>query len=356
MMLLDEGREILRSMTVFLPAESLYKQFFVECPGAFNTPIYGWDEFADRLREYGYSGEIPREAPSPIMPWISEAEFFPVRGLDVSIVRNDRYCPPFWHKLEFIKIVYVAKGSAVFFFGNERAELSEGNLFLVPPGVENATFSRGDEDIVINIIVKRSTFERSFASFLMENSLLSDFFWQMLYSKDGDKVLLFRKAGEVDLTEQVLQLYRELNIEKSPSNIMLKSYLMLFFGHMLRHYERSGDAPGDGCGRDRDTRIAEILQYMSEHKETVTLPELASRFHLSEGYMSRFLRQGTGEPFNTLLKKLRIRQAAVMLQNTAMSVEEISAAVGYSDISRFYRNFKEHFGVTPAQFRRGNVN
>ncbi len=50
-----------------------------------------------------------------------------------------------------------------------------------------------------------------------------------------------------------------------------------------------------------------------------------------------------------------IEQAAVMLQNSRFSIEEVCSAVGYSDISRFYRNFKEQYGMTSAQFRQINV-
>lgn len=349
----EERQTILQSLTGFLRAEDLYKELYISGPGAFDTPIYSWEEFIDRLKKIEYNKDLPRTAPSPIAPWLSEDDFFPEKRLDVSIVRNDRYCPPFWHRLEFIKIVYVVSGNAVFFVKDRRIHITEGNLCLVPPGVENATFSHSDDDIVINIIIKRSTFEKSFASLLMETSRLSDFFWQMLYKKNGNTVLFFRKADGSDLTEQVLQLYRELNLERLPSNIMLKSYLMLLFGHMLRHYERD-----DGVSdkeQKKDSRLTDILGYMNDHKQTVTLPMLAERFHLSEGYLSRYLRRETGEPFNVLLKEMRIEQAAVMLQNSDFSIEEVCSAVGYTDLSRFYRNFKEQYGMTPAQIRRISV-
>ena len=353
MMRQEEIQTIMNQLMEFLPAESRYKELYAACPEVFNMPIYNWEEFRNRLQESDFDIEIPHEAPSPILPWLSEDEWFPEKRLDVSIVMNDRYCPPFWHRLEFIKIVYVASGSADLFVGDRKIKITEGNLCIVPPGVENATFSYNDDDIVINIIIKRSTFEKSFASLLMESSRLSDFFWRMLYKKNENKVILFKKSNDSDLTEQVLQLYRELNLESSPSNIMLKSYLMLFFGHMLRHYERDdGDSDRE---QEKDSHLTDILRYMSDHKETVTLPELAARFCFSEGYLSRYLRQKTGEPFNVLLKEMRIEQAAVMLQNFDFSIEEVCCAVGYSDISRFYRNFKEHYGMTPAQFRQINI-
>ena len=234
----------------FIPAETVYKEYYIGCSDAFITPISSWEEFARRMREGGYRGKVPDAAPSPIAPWLSENDFFPEKRLDVSIVRNDRYCPPFWHRLEFIKIVYIAKGSAEFFVNDSVTVMREGELCLVPPGVRNATFSHSDGDIVINVIVKRSTFERSFSSLLTESSPLSDYFLRMLYRKNGDYVLFFRKKGEEDLTGLILQLYRELSLGASASNIMLKSYLMLLFGNMLRHYAPEDDPSAGGRSCD----------------------------------------------------------------------------------------------------------
>lgn len=351
---LESHAEILGILRNFYRDKEIYKELYEACPGAFETPIRDWAELRERLRLGGYSGKVPDSAPSPIMSWLSE-EFFFRDGQDVAIVKNDRYCPPFWHKLEFIKAVVVVRGSASFFAEGGMFVIEEGNLCIVPPGVENATFSNDDGDIVVNIIVKRSTFERSFASLLSESSMLSDYLWRMLYKKSGGDVLFFKKKADGDITEQVLEIYRELNFEDPVSNIMLKSLLMLFFGLMLRYYEIDRACGENTPGGKKDVLLADIVKYMNDHKQTVTLPELAARFHFSEGYLSRYIRRETGEPFNVLLREMRIEQAAVMLRNSNVSVEEVSGAVGYSDISRFYRNFRERYGMTPAQFRRSEM-
>lgn len=349
MVQLPERQAILEKMRSFDYAEHIYKELYSSCPGKFEVPISDWDEFRLRLESCGYKGNIPDSAPSPITSWISENFFFN-ENQDVAIVKNDRFCPPFWHQLEFIKVVYIVSGSAVLFTENGKTVIEEGNLCIVPPKVRNAAFSYDDGDIVINIIIKRSTFEKSFASLLAEASMLSDYLWQILYRKNGGDVIYFTKKSETDITDVVLQIYGELNLEENTSNIMLKSYLMLFFGQMLRYY--SAVSTPDKRVSSNGPHLSSIMKYMSEHRRTVTLPELSLEFHFSEGYLSRYLKNQTGEPFNILLKEMRMEQAAVMLQNSNVSVEEVCGAVGYSDVSRFYRNFKERYGMTPAQFRR----
>lgn len=54
-------------------------------------------------------------------------------------------------------------------------------------------FSCADEDIVLNLLIRRSTFAESFWDLLetKDGGVIADFFWKMLYHKPGGEVLLF---------------------------------------------------------------------------------------------------------------------------------------------------------------------
>ena len=336
---------IIKELNHFLKAEQCYKELYGLFPEAFSTPVKSWEEFVARTR-----GKAPRQAPSPVLSYLSEQEWFSFPDIDVAMVRNNRYCPPFWHRLEFIKLVYVLKGEATLYLENDKIQMKEGNLCLVSPNVENAVFSQHDEDIVLNIIIKKSTFESAFSGLLSEKNYLSDYFWHMLYERGETQVLSLIKKGADDLTEYVLLLYRELYREEHPANLMVKSYLMLIFGSLLRYYELE-HTYHTGV---QSERMSNIIRYMVKHKATVTLPDLAEQFRLSEGYLSRTIKRETGTTFYSLLKRIRIRTAATMLLHSDCSIEEIVETVGYSDTSRFYRNFKDFFGLTPYQYRLKN--
>lgn len=228
--------------------------------------------------------------------------------------------------------------------------MHRGGFCLVSPNIEQTIFSCNDEDIVINVIMRRSTFSTAFFSLLTEQGIISDFFWQMLYSKNSNKIMLFSCESDPMLDRTILDLYNEASYENKLSNLLLKSFVMIFFAYVLRNHQN--DVVPLGKISSKNNTLPKIIQYIKENLEYVTLANLSEHFHMSEGYLSRHIRRETGYTFSYLLRELRMRQSANMLQNTTCSIEEIIESVGYTDASHFYRNFKKIYGMTPAMYRK----
>ena len=58
----------------------------------------------------------------------------------------------------------------------------------------------------------------------------------------------------------------------------------------------------------------------------------------------------TGKPIYAYLLDFRIGEAINLLENTRMSVSEISSAVGFCDISHFSKTFKNNLFWVAGQF------
>ena len=84
-----------------------YRPYYFENPAAYDSPIRSWEEFRGRFRAE-FAAHMPKEAPTYMNPFLEEsAYFFPNPKDEVALVVNNVYCPPFLHRLAFIKIVYV---------------------------------------------------------------------------------------------------------------------------------------------------------------------------------------------------------------------------------------------------------
>ena len=82
-----------------------------------------------------------------------------------------------------------------------------------------------------------------------------------------------------------------------------------------------------------------------------TTEELSDVFHLSKPYLSKYIKDKSGKTFGDLLKNVRMKKARSLLKSSAMTVDAISAAVGYQNVEHFSRLFKKKYGMTPVQFR-----
>lgn len=75
---------------------------------------------------------------------------------------------------------------------------------------------------------------------------------------------------------------------------------------------------------------------------------------ISESAMRRKLNlEGTG--FRDVLEETRMMTGLTLVQETSMTICQISDAVGYQSQSRFTDRFKERFGITPSSLRRSGV-
>ena len=84
---------------------------------------------------------------------------------------------------------------------------------------------------------------------------------------------------------------------------------------------------------------------------TVTLDELADEFHLSKPYLSKYIKEKSGNTFGDIVKNVRMKKARALLKSGSMTVEAIAENVGYQNVEHFNRLFKKKYGMTPVQFR-----
>ena len=96
-------------------------------------------------------------------------------------------------------------------------------------------------------------------------------------------------------------------------------------------------------------RMEEILAYILEHLDTVTLEETAKAFGYNEAYLARIFREYFEYPFHKYVMKLRLRKAAQSMYDLR-SVGTIGSDTGYRYLPGFSQAFKKEFGYSPRTF------
>lgn len=100
----------------------------------------------------------------------------------------------------------------------------------------------------------------------------------------------------------------------------------------------------------------DMLDYIKTNYKAyeLSLEQIATEFNLSVSYISRFIKEQTGETFTYYVQKLRMDEVKRQLKETNKTIKDIVGEVGYKDVANFTRKFKKEFGMTPGQFRKLN--
>jgi transcriptional regulator GlxA family with amidase domain len=87
-------------------------------------------------------------------------------------------------------------------------------------------------------------------------------------------------------------------------------------------------------------------------KQPYDLEALAGAFNMSSRTLLRRFKAETGRTPLHVLQAARLEKAKALLADTRLAVSEITAQVGYEDVSSFHTLFAARVGETPAGYRR----
>ena len=83
-----------------------------------------------------------------------------------------------------------------------------------------------------------------------------------------------------------------------------------------------------------------------------TEEQLADALHISKRQLARVLLEHYGMNFRQKLLGTRMDHAGWLLRTTRKSIGEICSIVGYNSETTFFKNFKNHYDMTPLQYRK----
>ena len=164
---------------------------------------------------------------------------------------------------------------------------------------------------------------------------------------------VYSAVGEVhSACEEVLsELAGERNFSRIMVEIQLARLLVCSFRLLDVDYDA---APQTGvCEAEMYTHQIDAF-FERRLKENPYIEELAADLFLTRGQVNRLLKERYGVTFREKLVFARLDRASWLLRHTNLTVGQVAAEVGYTVPSSFYHVFRQHFGITPEQYRNEN--
>jgi AraC-like DNA-binding protein len=152
------------------------------------------------------------------------------------------------------------------------------------------------------------------------------------------------------LDDKLKAALAELVTQEIGSNAMSAALLKQVLIAILRRFLVSGERWREQFSALGDPQIARVFADMvARPGASYSIQTLADSAGLSRSaFISRFLHAFGISPM-TVLRQLRMRHAAILLEAGHLSIDQIAEAAGYTSRSGFVRAFRKSHGIDPSK-------
>lgn len=220
------------------------------------------------------------------------------------------------------------------------------NLSLEP-------FSDLSEDELIRLICQKDypaleAWMKKFSSDLLQKCETKNLVFIRIYMLLG-RVLKFLYELNIDtgdLEERIIKTYERLDAFNTGDQLF--SWLYGICTSACQKLDTS-------LKTYHDQLCDSVLAYIKENYESseLCLHDIAKYVNVSQAYLSALFKKNTKMSISDTITATRIDAACQYLENSALSLKEISEKCGYANQYYFSTSFKKRMGVSPSVYRGG---
>lgn len=226
-------------------------------------------------------------------------------------------------------------------------QAQEHELLLIPPYSPHMILACRPETYRIIIL----TF-----SYYCNNEILDIPFERLIEHYSGCKIpelpknipLSRHKASQME--ELLERLLDELLSTSSCREVHVQE---CFLKLITSVYELSKQSISNDLDTEIREKMARIKKSFDRTPENNTpLNELAEKVHMSKEHFIRTFKKIYGDPPGRFRQLRRLEKAVKLLLNSNMKIKDIATNCGFESIFYFSKIFKQHFSVSPKEYRR----
>lgn len=234
------------------------------------------------------------------------------------------------HRHDYFEIIYYSGSRGKCLLNGEEYEIGESSVFFLTP----EDFHRIEtEDIKTAYSINLSFSKSIIDSHIGDNFALSA---KVVFEPNE-----FLKA----IIERIETIFKN-------EDEFTKSEMYHLLNALLIEIIKTGQTAGKENPYMHPVIGKAMMYVLSYPEKNFTLADIAKLCHISPAYFSHIFHKETGKPFKKWLNGIKIEHACRLLENSELSVLEISLECGFRSISHFGKIFKNAVGITPKEYRK----
>ncbi len=255
-----------------------------------------------------------------------------------------------------LEIILCLRGEIRFFDGYEDTLIREGEFISVDSDAYD--LHDGKENLTVSLYLKLDSFYEKYpvyrnCEFILEGFAGGKNSYPTLAHINVQGMILgiLSYLTEIEANGTKIGFRKESSIEEQKTTLChMADTLLLFLVNKfdaLFYWSDNTDFSDNYIAR-----YHEISSYIREcPTEHITLGDLSREFHLTESYLSEFLRK-SGLSFKEILFYYRANIAERLLLTTKKTMAEIAELCGFSNVKIFTVYFKKWHHCSPREYRK----
>ena len=253
-----------------------------------------------------------------------------------------------WHKeMEFLLLI---SGSLLFQIEDRSFTLHAGDAAFIPSGTLHSAKSISEQPVSFYALVFSP--ELLISSF--DTAAYNSYVLPVMHNNLKFAVALHN--DETSWQQDILTYLNTIFFSGNKEELFVRGQLLLLWNSFYQNHIATTNTPAANRPHTNhilSEQLQPVIDYMqANYPQPLTLDELASIAHLSEGQFCRSFKQLTGMSPFAYLVRLRILQSCHGLSSTNKKITDIATTHGFNNISYYNRAFLKVMNMTPTEYRR----
>ena len=160
-------------------------------------------------------------------------------------------------------------------------------------------------------------------------------------------------------SQQVVTLLQKMLQEQEKMDAYSNDVILAQMNLLLLYLLRSEMSPKVGklqtsnAVHSENEIIRQAQQYISAHiREKLSVPLVARQVDVSPSYLTALFHKNLQISPGEYIRRTKLQESKQMIRENNLNFTEIAAALQYSTVHHFSRQFKEKFGITPTEYAK----
>ncbi len=245
------------------------------------------------------------------------------------------------HSHNFYELIVVMSGRGCHYIGEMSFPISQGDVFVIPPGVAHGYYCEESEELNICYFLFRTEFMKRYYSDILTVPGATTLFELEPYLRQVYESKLFLHISGNDF-ERLKEQITEITSHNSEPYSAYYDFSVLYTVGLLCCLM---NAQNKNIGRltSADKEILGLLNYIGEHfDERLTVTDICKISNMSRATLHRRFKAVTKLSPMEYIMRLRLKEVKNLIEASELSKTAIAQIYGFYDASHMQKCLKEY--------------